>query len=649
MNSTLTDRDWENLLKKIGRGNCVPFLGAGACYGALPLGGDIAREWADQFHYPMSDTGDLVRVSQFLAVEYDLTYPKELVLERLGKCSPPNFRAPDEPHGVLADLPLKILPDDQLRRLHGPGPGEPLPRPQREFCRWNELIRKEPTLFDKEPTYEPTVARPLVYYLHGHTDPNSVVLTEDDYLTFLAAMQDPELLPDPVETGDRLLLAVVHRLPDGRLEHPGAAPGLATAGPGSERQGKPQRHGARPTRGARGHATEDAGLPGPLLRGDRPARVLGHGPRVLWRTGLALETTSTAVVMRQSIILDGVAAILLPWRIRYRSLGLTEVLPMSETISSPVSPVLKRSDALDEPKWKFLLSRIQRHAAPRSSGPRPVSTSRSPAPRSLPTSGPAFMPTRSRTGPISRVAQFVAYNAYGMVDAVKEELAEKFRGLKAPDFSNPDEPYRVLASLPMSVYINTHYYAFMTFALMSQYREPQRMICRWYENKPVDDGADLPAAYDPKPACPLVFHMFGHVAEPRSLVLTEDDYLDFLVRTSENPDLIPVPVQNAMTNHSLLFFGYQVTDLDFRVLLRSLNRIWQRAGTRQGSNYTTQLVHVGEKTVTSDQVTQIKKYFDQYCSACASVSIGVYWGSTNEFVTELHQRWEDYRVNSAIG
>src|SRR5215469_12759134 len=107
MNTTLNDRDWENLLKKIERSACVPFLGAGACYGALPLGGDIAREWTERFHYPMSDAGDLVRVSQFLAVEYDLTYPKELVLERLGKCSPPNFREPDEPHGVLADLPLK--------------------------------------------------------------------------------------------------------------------------------------------------------------------------------------------------------------------------------------------------------------------------------------------------------------------------------------------------------------------------------------------------------------------------------------------------------------------------------------------------------------------------------------------------------------
>ncbi len=108
MASALTDRDWDNLLRRISIHKCVPFLGAGAGYGALPLGDEIAREWAERFHYPMSDTGDLVRVSQFLAVEYDLTFPKELVLERLGTGNPPDFRAADEPHAVLAALPLKV-------------------------------------------------------------------------------------------------------------------------------------------------------------------------------------------------------------------------------------------------------------------------------------------------------------------------------------------------------------------------------------------------------------------------------------------------------------------------------------------------------------------------------------------------------------
>jgi hypothetical protein len=226
---------------------------------------------------------------------------------------------------------------------------------------------------------------------------------------------------------------------------------------------------------------------------------------------------------------------------------------------------------------------------------------------------------------------------------VKEELAEKFRGLKVPDFSHPEEPYRILASLPLEVYINTHYFAFMSYALISQHKEPQRVVCRWYEPESSKGDSGLPAEHDPKPSCPLVFHMFGHVADPSSLVLTEDDYLDFLVRTSYRHDLIPQSVQNAMSNNCLLFFGYQTNELDFRVILRSLSRIRRDL---KSSNYTVQFVHVSDDKVTSEQINRLQKYFEGYNEKMA---ISVFWGTTGEFMTELRQRWEDYCVNGPIG
>ena len=130
-------------------------------------------------------------------------------------------------------------------------------------------------------------------------------------------------------------------------------------------------------------------------------------------------------------------------------------------------------------------------------------------------------------------------------------------------------------------------------------------------------------------------------------MLTEDDYLDFLMRTSDRPELIPQAVQNAMKNNSLLFFGYQPNDLDFRVILRSLYRIWQYAPLRKGSNYTIQFIHVGDDKLTPEQIDRLKEYCNRYCKD--SMSIGVYWGSTCEFMTELRQRWEDYRrVNNVV-
>jgi hypothetical protein len=53
-------------------------------------------------------------------------------------------------------------------------------------------------------------------------------------------------------------------------------------------------------------------------------------------------------------------------------------------------------------------------------------------------------------------------------------------------------------------------------------------------------------------------------------VLTEDDYLDFLVNISRQQDLLPPRIQEVLTGASLLFIGYRLADWDFRVLFRGL-------------------------------------------------------------------------------
>ena len=78
-----------------------------------------------------------------------------------------------------------------------------------------------------------------------------------------------------------------------------------------------------------------------------------------------------------------------------------------------------------------------------------------------------------------------------------------------------------------------------------------------------------------------------------------------------------------MENNSLLFFGYQTNDLDFRVILRTLSP--DLAGpSRKTSSYTIQFVHVSDDKVTSEQISRLKEYFNRYCKT--SMSIGVYWG-----------------------
>jgi len=213
----LSDREWEILLERIKAQRCVPFLGAGASYGALPLGAEIARELAEKYQYPLEDRDDLIRVAQYIAVEYgDSLYPKELILKRFAGAKPPDFSQPDEPHGVLAELPLSVYMTTNYDDFMFQALKNRYKDPRREFCRWNDALKNRPSAFDARPRYQPSPANPLVYQLHGHTDPHSLVLTEDDYLLFLDAMRDPKLLPAAVRTAlsESSLLFIGYRLAD---------------------------------------------------------------------------------------------------------------------------------------------------------------------------------------------------------------------------------------------------------------------------------------------------------------------------------------------------------------------------------------------------------------------------------------------------
>jgi hypothetical protein len=197
MPNTLEERDWSLLLRRIKDGKCTPFLGAGACAGVLPLGSEIAKEWSQKYDYPLKDSWDLARVAQFLAVEYDPLFPKEEILAWFKNATPPNFKEPDEPHGILADLPLPVYMTTNYDDFVVQALESRYRDPKRELCRWNALVKDYPSIFESEPGFTPTPANPVVFHLHGHDKvPESLVLTEDDYLGFLANISSQQdLLP----------------------------------------------------------------------------------------------------------------------------------------------------------------------------------------------------------------------------------------------------------------------------------------------------------------------------------------------------------------------------------------------------------------------------------------------------------------------
>jgi hypothetical protein len=237
---------------------------------------------------------------------------------------------------------------------------------------------------------------------------------------------------------------------------------------------------------------------------------------------------------------------------------------------------------------------------------------------------------------LASVAQFIAVNSDGI--APKEKMLEILRQAPKPDFSKPDERLaclRALAELPLPVYITTNYDDLMVQALRNSVprKNPRREVCKWN-----DDLKCIPtvfvAGYKPDYANPIVFHLHGSDEFVQSLVLTEDDYLDFLVNISRKQKLLPARIQESLTDASLLFIGYRLRDINFRVIYRGL--VEKMTGSLRRLSVTVQMKPPDDH---SGDPQAAQQYLNSYFN---KLEVRVYWGSAAEFADELRNRWRTF-------
>jgi hypothetical protein len=234
---------------------------------------------------------------------------------------------------------------------------------------------------------------------------------------------------------------------------------------------------------------------------------------------------------------------------------------------------------------------------------------------------------------MSRVAQFLSVK-FDATDP-KDRFIEQLRKLAPPDFDNAEEPHRILASLPLPVYVTTNYDDSMVRALEREHKDPKRDFCRWNKFCQHGEPSVLASDYRPTVASPVVFHFHGYAELAESLVLTDDDYLDFLVSISRDEKLIPPHIEKALTGASLILLGYELDDWNFRVLFRSIVTYLEKSLIK--THVSVQLEPVGDQT-TWEQKERARKYFNRYFDRH---DVRVYWGSCHDFVVELKKRWEE--------
>ncbi|HWQ83658.1 MAG TPA: CHAT domain-containing protein, partial [Anaerolineales bacterium] len=196
---------------------------------------------------------------------------------------------------------------------------------------------------------------------------------------------------------------------------------------------------------------------------------------------------------------------------------------------------------------------------------------------------------------------------------------------------HPFEPHQALAQLPLPIFITTNHDGLLTSALKDAGKDPQPVLCPWNEYiEQIESVYDREPDYFPTPERPLVYHLFGRIDEPDSLVLTEDDYFDFLIGITGNKDLIPSAVRRALADTALLFLGFQMDDWNFRVLFRSI--LSQQGGSRR-DRYAHIAAQVEPEEGRNLEPERARSYLENYFAKGADISL--FWGTPEDFVKEL--------------
>lgn len=196
---------------------------------------------------------------------------------------------------------------------------------------------------------------------------------------------------------------------------------------------------------------------------------------------------------------------------------------------------------------------------------------------------------------------------------------------------DPNDPFAVLARLQLPIYVTTSQSDLITDALREAGKDPHVDFCRWN-----DDVLDVPAIepdFRPDPARPLVYHLFGRLTQPESLVLTEDDYFDFLIGMKKNKDLIPGVVKRALADTGLLFLGFHLDDWNFRIMFRAI--MDQEGGRGRRGRYAHVAAQIDPEEGRIIELLGARDYLESYFTDSA---ISIYWGSPDDFIADLAAR-----------
>jgi hypothetical protein len=159
---------------------------------------------------------------------------------------------------------------------------------------------------------------------------------------------------------------------------------------------------------------------------------------------------------------------------------------------------------------------------------------------------------------LQRVALFyeIARSRHRLVDAVTSAVQTG---------KQPSPVLRGLAELGFPLVITTNYDQLFEHALIANGKHPRVAVYTPRLEATTDHR-------DPTAESPIVFKIHGDIGSPETIVITDEDYIQFVLRMSNKDPYDPVPLtlKYYLTGWTTLFVGYSLLDYNLRLLFKTL-------------------------------------------------------------------------------
>lgn len=206
------------------------------------------------------------------------------------------------------------------------------------------------------------------------------------------------------------------------------------------------------------------------------------------------------------------------------------------------------------------------------------------------------------------------------------------------DLLKADDPLSILAQLNLPVYVTTSYYDFLERAIRANGREPYTLV--FGDSHEIRPEHQADRDFIPERNRPVVYHLHGLETIPTSIVLSEDDYLNFLVRITQPSDTqfpdIPYFLQSHLANSSLLLLGFQLQNWDFRATFKGL--VIKEGVMRRNSSVAIQLSPHNQREIIN--AAEAENYLTEYFRLA---NFEVEWSDSATFMRDLWNRWNLWR------